>query len=172
MTPDYTLLLQTENSHATLDLVLRMVSAASALTIGLAASILAYQQFKISKAKLKFELYEKRYALFLRLREYVSDLAIGDNNEPLVSQGNAGTFHRETIEREFLFDDDVKLYFIEVYVKANELASLRLKFERANTLDERDALNEEIAALRVWFFHQSNEMFTRFKKDLSVKALR
>jgi hypothetical protein len=58
-----------------------IVSTASTSLIGVAASILAYQQFKISKAKLKFELCEKRYALFIKLREFASDLEIGDNKD-------------------------------------------------------------------------------------------
>jgi hypothetical protein len=45
---------------------------------------------------------------------FVSDLAIGDNNEPLVSQSNAGAFKRDTIECRFLFENDIANYFDEV----------------------------------------------------------
>jgi hypothetical protein len=40
----------------TFDLILRVLSTLATLTIGIAASLLAYQQYKISKAKLRFEL--------------------------------------------------------------------------------------------------------------------
>ena len=155
------------------DLILRVVSTLSTLTIGIAASILAYQQFQISKAKLRFELYDKRYALFLRVRMFVSDLAIGDNNDPLVSQGNAGAFKRDTIECRFLFDEDVVAYFDEAYNKAIGLAKARLDFQRPNLPeDEAEELRERITALRVWFFNQSDDMFGVFRKDLSIKTLR
>jgi hypothetical protein len=89
---------------------------------------------------------------------FVSDLAIGDNNEPLVSQSNAGAFKRDTIECRFLFDDDVVAYFDEVYQKAIDLAKARLDFERPNLPeDEAEVLRECISALRVWFFNQSDD---------------
>ena len=121
-----------------LDVILNIVSTLSTLTIGVAASVLAYQQFQISKAKLRLDLYDKRYVLFLRLRMFVSDLAIGDNNEPLVSQANPGAFKRDTIECRF---NEVADYFDEVYKKANELAKARLDFERPNLPDAGFSIN-------------------------------
>lgn len=156
------------------DLLLKAISATATVAIGVAASVLAYQQYKLSKTKLRLDLYDKRYALFLTIRMYVSDLAIGDNNEPLVSQANAGKFKRDTIECRFLFDSAaIANYFDEVYEKAIELAKTRLAFERPN-LDphEEDAMRERMTALRVWFFNQSDEMFRLFGKDLSVRSLK
>ena len=104
---------------------------------------------------------------------FVSDLAIGDNNDPLVSQGNAGAFKRDTIECRFLFDEDVVAYFDEAYNKAIGLAKARLDFQRPNLPeDEAEELRERITALRVWFFNQSDDMFGVFRKDLSIKTLR
>lgn len=158
---------------ATIDLILRVVSALSTLTIGVAASALAYRQFKISKAKLRFDLYEKRYALFLRLRVFVSDLAIGNNNDPLEIQSKAGAFKRDTIECRFLFDDDVAAYFDLVSEKASELVRAYLDFQRPNLPDDQEEVfRTRLGDLHVWFFNQSDEMFAIFRKDLSIKTLR
>jgi hypothetical protein len=158
---------------ASFDLMLRIVSTLSTLAIGIAASVLAYQQFQISKAKLRFELYQKRYDLFLRLRMFVSDLAIGDNSEPLELQSKAGAFKRDTIECRFLFDADVAAYFDEVYEKATDLANAYLGFQRPNVPpEEEETLRARLTTLGVWFFDQSNEMFKLFQKDLSIKSLR
>ncbi len=58
------ILLLNDSSPATFDLILRSISTISTFVIGIAASVLAYQQFKISKSKLHLELYDKRYTLF------------------------------------------------------------------------------------------------------------
>ncbi|MFN2531117.1 MAG: hypothetical protein ABR555_07455 [Pyrinomonadaceae bacterium] len=151
--------------YSILDLILKA-------TIGFAASWLAYQQHKLGKSKLRFELYDKRYALFLTLRLFVSDLAIGDANEPLESLGNAGTFKRDTIESRFLFDDRVVRYFDEVYKKATKLANIRVALERPNLTEAQiEEMKEEENVLRTWFFDQSDAMFTLFRKDLAVKTL-
>ena len=157
----------------TFDLILRIVSTLSTLAIGIAASVLAYQQFQISKAKLRYELYEKRYDLFLRLRIFVSDLAIGDNRDPLVLQLKAGAFKRDTIECRFLFDEDVVAYFDEVYKQAGDLVKAELEFQRPNLPEEEaERLRKVLTDLHVWCFDQSDAMFNLFQKDLSIKTLR
>src|SRR5215831_8725840 len=99
---------------AHIELILRIISTAATVTIGVAASFLAYQQFKISKSKLKFDLYEKRLELFNRLRDYASEVAMTnpDWNETL---DKAGKFYRDTIQCRFFFDKDVSNYFNNVY---------------------------------------------------------
>lgn len=158
---------------ATFDQILKVISTLATLTIGVAASALAYRQFKISKAKLRFDLYEKRYALFLKLRMFVSDLAIGNNNDPQEVQLKAGAFKRDTIECRFLFDDDVAAYFDLVYSKASELVRAYLDFQRPNLPDdEEEVYRTRLGDLHVWFFNQSDEMFAVFRNDLSIKTLR
>lgn len=157
---------------ATFDSILRVVSTLATVTIGIAASMLAYQQFQISKAKLRFELYDKRYSLFLTLRIFVSDLAIG-NNTPEEIQSKAGAFTRDTIECRFLFDADVAAYFDTVYEKAKELVRAYHDFQRPNlTEEEQETFRIQLGNLHVWFFNQSDEMFKLFRKDLSIKTLR
>jgi hypothetical protein len=157
---------------STLDLILRITSTGATLLIGVAASFLAYRQYTISKQKLRLDLYNKRYELFLKLRMFVSDLAIGDNREPLEIQNKAGAFKRDTIECRFLFDADVAAYFDTVCKKAGELVTVQLDFRRPNlTNEQEDALRTRLTDLHVWFFNQSDEMFALFKKDLSIKTL-
>ncbi|HYR76309.1 MAG TPA: hypothetical protein VEM96_10750 [Pyrinomonadaceae bacterium] len=87
-----------------MDLALKIITALATVTIGIAASILAYQQYKISKAKLRFDLYDKRLTLFNRLRDYASEVAM-TSKDGLEILDDAGKFYRDTIECQFLFDD-------------------------------------------------------------------
>ncbi|MHB8735135.1 MAG: hypothetical protein ACYC6M_07525 [Terriglobales bacterium] len=84
----------------TLDQWLRIVSAISTLAIGVAASFLAYQQFRISRSKLKFDLYDRRLRLLRSVRDFASVVALG-------GEADSGALYRSTIERHFLFEEDV-----------------------------------------------------------------
>lgn len=98
----------------TLDYILKIVSTISALTIGIAASALAYQQFRLSRSKLRFDLYEKRLAVFKTVRDFASTLAIK-------GEADAGAFYRDTIERRFLFEEDIYSYIEGMYERAKQL---------------------------------------------------
>lgn len=155
-----------------MDLALKIITALATLTIGIAASILAYQQYKISKAKLRFDLYDKRLTLFNRLRDYASEVAM-TSKDGLEILDDAGKFYRDTIECQFLFDEDISGYFKEVYEKGKQLSEAKLGLERPNlTQEEREAFKHQVVELKTWFFDQSDEVFKVFAKDLSIKTLR
>lgn len=160
----------------TLDLWLKLISTFFTAVLGVAASILAYYQYNLNKtlaseqlrlgdAKLKFDLYQKRLALFIILRDFASQIA-------LETKFDAGKFYRDTIERYFLFDESEYAYFNEVYQRANKLARIELELTRPMlTEDERQSLNRQVAELRTWFFNQSDEMIRLFSRCLSIRTL-
>lgn len=150
----------------TLDLWLRIISTFSTLLIGVAASFLACQQFRLSKSRLKFDLYEKRLALFMTVRDFASIYA-------LRGEGDPGKFYRDTIERFFLFDEDVTAYIYGMYEKANEVERTKLELERPNLPEgEEQALKKKRVDGLVWFYNQSDSMIKVFSKDMSIKTLR
>lgn len=150
----------------TLDLILKIVSTASTALIGIAASLLAYQQFRLSKAKLRFDLYEKRLAVFRIVRDFASDIAIR-------GKADAGELYRNTIERRFLFEEDIYSYIEGMYERAKKLERLKDEFALPNLPEEkRERLREAIVKDQTWFFDQSDEMIKLFSKDLSIKTLR
>src|SRR5215475_8561389 len=95
-------------NHPTLDLVLRIIATLSTLAIGIAASFLAYQQFKLSRSKLRFDLFERRLAVFMTVRVFASTMVIEGEADP-------GVLYRDTIERYFLFEKDVCSYIEGMY---------------------------------------------------------
>lgn len=150
----------------TLELLLKVISTLSTLAIGLAAWLLAYQQLKLSKSKLKFDLYEKRLALFKIVRDFASTLVLrGD--------ADSGQLYRETIERYFLFDEDVCTYIGEMYERAKQVEQTKQELSRPSlTPEERQSLNKKLVGDKTWFFDQSDKMIEVFSKDLSIKTLR
>jgi len=142
------------------------LSTASTLLIGIAAFFIAYQQFRLSRSKLRFDLYEKRLAVFKTVRNFASELAMRDKVD-------AGALYRDTIERRFLFEEDVYSYIERMYERARRLESNESQFATPNLPDDvREHLKNAIVVDRTWFFDQSDEMIQVFSKDLSIKTLR
>jgi len=69
----------------------------STVVIGLAASFLAFQQFRISGSKLKFDLYERRLKVFNIVREFCGKVAI----EGRIEAKDSSCLYHDTIERHF-----------------------------------------------------------------------
>lgn len=151
-----------------LDLLLRIVSTAATLIIGVAASILAYQQFRISKAKLKLDLYEKRLALFRVANEFAitistkvftaSDIRIATDK-----------FAQDKVEVVFLFDSYVGPFLTEMYLKASELADV--EYRRSDSSEGSIELSRRATELRKWFSEMTVDMVDVFQRELSVKSL-
>ena len=153
-------------SRLTLGDWLRVISTLSTFAVGVAVSFLAYQQFRLSRSKLKFDLYEKRLRLFNAVRDFASTVA-------LRGQVDSGQFYRETIERHFLFEKDVCDYVHQMYEKAKQVERTKAELQRPNLdEDEREALNATLVETKTWFFNQSDTMLRVFSKDLSIKTLR
>lgn len=149
-----------------LDLLLKIVSTLSTLAIGIAASFLAYQQFRLSRSKLKFDLYEKRLKLFQTVRDFASTLAIK-------GEADKGKFYHDTIERYFLFEADVCAYIEEMYEKAKLIEHIKLELTRPNlTEEEAQQLKDRLVKDQTWFFDQPEHAIKVFGKDLSIKTLR
>jgi hypothetical protein len=85
----------------------------------------------------------------------------------------AEAFLSDTIECRFLFDEDVVAYFDEVYEKGRDVA-VKISRLQKGLFDgnEKENLRDEIVMLSNWFLQQSYKMFTVFRDDLSIKALR
>ncbi|MFL6209120.1 MAG: hypothetical protein ACJ74W_09730 [Pyrinomonadaceae bacterium] len=168
----------------TLDLWLKIISTFFTAAIGVAAWILAYQQFRLnrtlssqqlrfaseqlrlSEAKLKFDLYERRLKLFEIVKEF-------NGRFVMTGKADTGGFYHDTIERHFLFDDDVSSYIGEVYQRALEANRTKLKLDSPNlTEDDRQKLNAQHVVQMQWFYDQAENAPKVFSKDLSINALR
>lgn len=163
---------------------LTLISIIVTAALGVAAGVIAYQQYKLNKnlsyeqtrlaseqlklsdIKLKFDLYLKRLALFMILRDFASQIAMGDE------EYDAGKFYRDTIERYFLFDANEYDYFDKVYQKANELTHALLDRSNLPEEAERQEASQRVASLKTWFNNQSDEMIKVFSNCLSVKTLK
>lgn len=156
-----------------LDLVLKLVQTTSTLAIGVAAWFLAYRQYKISRTKLKFDLYEKRLALYKSLTDFLYRAGWGQAGPENLHKRippNLFEFRHDTVEYKFLFDDpEIHDCFEQVYDTAGTLRRLLLMLPEGPITDETlKEIIEHRAQLMLW----GSKVDKLFKEELSIKLLR
>jgi hypothetical protein len=145
---------------------LKVITTIFTIVIGFAASAIAYQQYRISKSKLRFDLYEKRLRIFTTVREFASTVAMR-------REFDVGQFYRDTLERYFFFDEDVCDYIEEMFEKAKLIERTTIEFAALNINNDerRQTLNQTLTQTKTWFFNQADIMVEIFSKYLSIKTL-
>lgn len=151
------------------------ISTLITASIGAAAWVIAWQQFRLNKAlaseqlrlnraKLQFDLYERRLALFRTVKEFAGKFA-------MTGECDTGAFYHDTIERHFLFEKDVSDYVGEMYKRAHQAKRTKEELSREN-LDEneRERLIHKHGEEMNWFYEQEQNVIRIFSRDLSIKS--
>jgi hypothetical protein len=116
--------------------------------IGCIAARITYNQFMVAKAKLKLDLFEKRYAIFHQTWVILSDVVIRGTRED--HHGMATPFNNFLPEAAFLFGPEIYNYLDEVSTKWTELHGVEGdKDNVAAGLIKDD--------LELWFFNQASK---------------
>lgn len=116
--------------------------------IGLLALLIAYQQWRLNRERLRLELFEKRYSVYKATREYVANVSlVGD---PEASE--QWKFLSKTSDACFLFKDDVIEYLQSVRDKSDEL--VQHVHQKDTEGEDRERHEQEVAGLCCWFQDQ------------------
>lgn len=111
-----------------------------ALVAGAIASGIAYRQWKIAKAKVVLDLFEKRLEIYDLVIDAIHTLiAVGPSN---IDHRILSPFTTGLLKAKFLFGREVHAYLDEVYDAIVELKGNSLKLKRQNTSDEFDRLGD------------------------------
>jgi hypothetical protein len=153
-----------------------IVDILSALLTPLIAVIMvyiAYQQFRINRFRLRYELYEHRLAVFKAVRSFLSDiLREGKTDFQRVTQ-----FYADVAEADFLFYRDVTDLREIVYKRGLKLAELHEELYPSDGNSglpvgkERSQIAHEQSEMLKWFSDQLVEIKPIFKKYLSIGKL-
>jgi hypothetical protein len=98
-----------------------------ALAIGIPTLLIAFQQYRVGAAKLKFDLFEKRYAIFHQTWVIISEVVMKGTREK--NYGLATPFNNFLPEASFLFGKDIQDYLNELSTKWTELYGLEAERE-------------------------------------------
>jgi hypothetical protein len=119
------------------------------IVIGGIAAYIAWRQYEVAQAKLKLDLFDKRYAIFQQTWEILSETAKHGTREK--NYGLGTPFNNFLPAAEFLFWNPIKQYLDEVSTKWTKLYGLEGEGDGAG-IDTP----AKIAELKTWFFEQAS----------------
>lgn len=112
--------------------------------VSIIIAIVSYQQYKVAHVKLKLDLYEKRFAVFQGVREFLSIVLAKANFD----MSEFYMFRAKTAEVDFLFGTDVVNFIKQVDKDALDFHVKKASLEGVAVGNERSRLVEaEIKAL-------------------------
>lgn len=88
--------------------------------IAIVGTVIAVQQYKINKQRLKHELYDRRMVVFKHIKSYLSEIM----RDGKVTSDRVMKFNFDTSEATFLLDDKINDRIKEIYEKSIDLAYL------------------------------------------------
>ena len=133
-----------------------------ALIIGIIAAYIAYNQYKVARAKLNLDLFEKRHYIFQKTWELLSHAGAGGTDAEKMRLN----FTNLIPEASFIFGRNIETYMYEISSKLIEYNMLNIKMQNVVTHPvSKDEINR-ITELANWFFNEassgSRKMFSEY----------
>ena len=139
----------------------------AALVIGCIAAYIAFHQWRVAKAKLNLDLFERRYAIFEATWNELSS-PVWAHEVPLTNPNFTNLFPKA----QFLFGPEIRDYMLEVSNKIGELWVVQQKTKSNNHIVPPDLIDKE-AELLTWISdHAMTECRARFGPYLDFKNWR
>ncbi|WP_186052254.1 hypothetical protein [Burkholderia gladioli] len=142
-------------------------AAVVAIFASVLAGLIAYRQYRVAKAKLQLDLFEKRYELFEHVWALASTVMHGSIPNMLDAVRVNVTNSLPKIE--FLFDPDIAAYVREINENSAELWEIhRLSMQPGHVLSAK--YQKRWQFLKAWFEEQAlGGCQGRFGKYLDIK---
>jgi hypothetical protein len=138
---------------------------AAAIIFGVVAAWISYRQWEISHYKFRFDLFDRRYKVYLAVQETFSELMKSDqvSGEVLGKLAQAGN------EAKFLFGDEIDAYLTSIVDLLFEKRNLDRKFSRGSlTEDQFEKLSGEADQNWELIFGKMKETKAVFERYLKV----
>jgi hypothetical protein len=122
-------------------------AAVVALVIGLIAAWIAYHQYRVARAKLRLDLFDKRYAIFLDTWKILSEIV---SNGVQRTGGLSTPFNNHIPQAAFLFGPDIEDYLNKAVSQWALLWAIQARTQgNGNVVQPADIIN--LAELERWF---------------------
>jgi len=141
-----------------------IIATATAVTTAVVAVLVAittWGQWVTNRARLRHELFDRRYAVYEQITGFIADILISGR----VPAGEPEGFSRRTRTAYFVFacDNEVKVLVRQIYEKAVELHALEATGESLRD-EERTKNIEAQRVLKNWFEQTLGSLEGRFEK--------
>lgn len=138
-----------------------------ALVIGSIAGYIAFHQWRVAKAKLNLDLFEKRYAVFEATWTELSQAM--QVQEVRITNPN---FTNLFPKAQFLFGPEIRDYMLEISNKISELWVVQRKTKANNQIVPPDLIGKDVEILTWMSDHAMTECRARFGPYLDFKNWR
>jgi hypothetical protein len=132
-------------------LVQGIPAALVTLTIGIVGGLIAHRQATVAEAKLKLDLFEKRYPIFQDTWEIMSEVVMKGTREKNYGLGNP--FSNFMPRARFLFGAEVEAYLSTAVKKWADLHAFEAEREDPAAAAQNA---EQVRQLKEWFFEQAS----------------
>jgi hypothetical protein len=138
--------------------------------IAILTAYIAFAQYRLAKAKHRFELYERRSAVYKAAMKFIAQVTSGGN----ASLEDSRTFLRDTSEAGFLFKKSkakqIQAFLDSLYKKSVDLYTTneQLNSNRGTPDNQREERANKMHDLLIWFGKQFDECRKLFASELSL----
>ena len=147
-----------------LPLLVQYMQALAIPAVAVVGAWIAWQQMRIAGAKLRHDLYERRFAVFDAARTLLQD--IERNGTP--SQDALRSYAVGTADAVFLFDNDICKYLEEIRDRTFKLKGDEARADRMPDGHPRARLVDKASDENEWLLSQLAILSERFKPILSL----
>lgn len=147
-----------------MDQIIEISKALLTPVIAIVAAYVAWQQMKTNRRKLKLDLFDRRYAVFEKIGEFIGSILTSGK----VQQGKEFQFLADTRAAGLLFGEDISQFVSEIYRKAVHLHALDAELEGS----AGDARTKNIQAQREikdWYEMVLEGLQARFAEYLKLE---
>jgi hypothetical protein len=144
-----------------------ILSALLTPVIAVLAAYIAFQQWGVARNKFKFDLFQKRLAIYQAANMAISLILINGKIDPMEDLH----FRREVSDAGWLLDDDIDTYLNNEF--SRKLSALRNKRAVLDNLapesPERSAMSAEYVQAMQWFADQKPVLKEKFSPYLRIQ---
>lgn len=145
-----------------LQLAIESLSAVLTVVIATAVAIIAYRQWRTAVTKLNLDLFDKRYAIYQKVRSAVGVVS----TTARVSREAEQNLLEAINESEFLFDDTVRLYLNGLWKLFSRLSAAEHQMKSDDEDIRKKAVKEsnELFSEITQFYYEGPDVFAHFMR--------
>jgi hypothetical protein len=138
-----------------------------ALAVGGLAWLVAWRQWRTANYRLCFDLFEKRYAIYVATKSLVQKVAVHGQ----ISFGDLGEYQRTIEGAEFLFDGETRSYFKSIIDLCFKAQMARRKQDRKIDQQTLEKLVDEEEEIWTWLQTQGPHLENMMRRYLDLSKV-
>lgn len=154
-----------ETGQGNLSSFLDWIEALGPMAIALMLAVIAYQQWKVNKSRLRHEMFDRRYAMYEATKKLTA--AVIQKGTP--EKEDIDSYFSATAGARFIFSDQVGQHLEEMFDRAIGLQRIerRLKYEK--DMEKRTKLLDEEEEIFEWFLEHMKKMPDILRPYLAIE---